>query len=84
MSETTGLIIILTVILLLNLPFGFWRAGVKKFSLQWYLAVHVPVLLAIALRIWEHLAFRLATLPLFVAAFFMGQVLGGKLRGKRI
>ena len=31
------------VILLLNLPFGYWRAGVARFSRGWFLAVHVPV-----------------------------------------
>jgi hypothetical protein len=26
-----------------NLPFGYWRANVKKFSLHWILAIHIPV-----------------------------------------
>ena len=70
-------------ILLLNLPFGYWREGVRKFSPQWFLAVHVPVPLAIGLRFAVGLGFRLATLPLFVAAFFGGQFLGGRLRRMR-
>ena len=70
-------------IVVLNLPFGFWRAGARKFSPAWFLAVHLPVPLAIGLRIGAGAGWRLATLPLFVAAFFAGQFLGGKLRALR-
>jgi len=67
-------------ILVLNLPFGFWRAGTRKFTLPWFLAVHVPVPLAVGLRFAVGLGWRLATLPVFVGAFFAGQFLGGRLR----
>jgi hypothetical protein len=67
-------------ILAINLPFGFWRGGLRKLSPRWFVAVHAPVPLAIALRWYTGLPFRLATLPLFVAAFFAGQFLGGRLR----
>ncbi len=72
-------------ILALNLPFGFWRAGLRKLSPLWFVAIHAPVPLAIALRWSAGLSLRLATLPLFVVAFFGGQMLGGRLRqwGKR-
>ncbi len=68
------------MISVINLPFGWWRAGVKKLSKPWFVAVHVPVLLAIALRIAIGVPLRLVTLPLFVLAFAAGQFLGGKLR----
>lgn len=67
-------------ILAINLPFGFWRAGLRKLSLPWFVAVHAPVPLAIGLRWYAGLPFRFVTLPLFVLAFFGGQVLGGRLR----
>jgi hypothetical protein len=67
-------------VLLLNLPFGFWRAGVRKFSLRWVLAVHAPVPMVIALRILSGLGWRLETFPVMVGAFFTGQFLGGRLR----
>ncbi len=67
-------------IVLLNVPFGFWRAGTRKFSPAWFAAVHLPVPLAIGLRFAVGLPFRLATLPLFVAAFFGGQALGARVR----
>lgn len=67
-------------ILFLNLPFGWWREGTRKLSLPWFLAVHIPVPVAVGLRFATGLGFRLATLPLFVAAFFGGQFVGGRLR----
>jgi hypothetical protein len=71
------------LVALVNIPFGFWRAGVRKFSPAWFLAVHLPVPIAIGLRFASGLGFRWATLPLFVAAFFGGQWLGAKLRRQR-
>ena len=66
-----------------NVPFGYWRAGTKVFSFSWFLAVHLPVPIAIGLRLLAGLSWRWATLPIFVAAFFGGQFVGGKLRAYR-
>jgi len=71
---------VLAAVLVLNLPFGFWRAGVPKLSRDWFLAVHLPVPLVVALRLLSGLGFQLATFPLMIAAYFGGQYLGGKLR----
>jgi hypothetical protein len=68
------------LIVLLNLPFGMWRAGVRKFSPAWFVAVHAPVPLAVGLRYAAGMGWQWQTLPLFVAAFFAGQFLGGRLR----
>jgi hypothetical protein len=64
----------------INLPFGFWRAGTRKFTLPWFLAVHSPVPLVVGLRLAAHVGWHLATFPLLVGAFFTGQFCGGKLR----
>jgi hypothetical protein len=68
---------------LLNLPMGWWRAGVRKFSPAWFVAVHAAVPLIVALRLVLDLPFRWATLPLFVACYFAGQALGARLRQPR-
>ncbi len=66
--------------LVLNLPFGFWRAGVRKFSLAWFLAVHAPVPLIFGLRLAAGVGWRLSTFPVLVGAFVGGQLLGGRMR----
>ena len=69
-----------TFVLLANLPFGYWRARCRKFLVTWFMAIHVPVILAIALRLWLGVAFRFSTLPLFVLACVGGQFLGGRIQ----
>lgn len=63
-------------IFIFNLPFGYWRANVKKYSLQWVLAIHIPVPFVIALRLFSGLGFQFITYPALVGAFFSGQILG--------
>ena len=69
--------------LVLNLPFGFWRAGVRKFSPAWFLAVHATVPLIVAMRLAAGLGWRFATFPVLIAAFFGGQFIGGRIRAAR-
>ena len=68
---------------LVNLPFGYWRAGLRKLSPTWFVAIHAPVPLVVALRYAFGLSFRWAFLPLFVAAFFGGQRVGALWRQRR-
>jgi hypothetical protein len=67
------------IVFLFNIPFGYWRANVKKFSLQWVLSIHLPVPFVVLLRILSHLGFQLYTFPIIIFAFFSGQFLGGKI-----
>ncbi len=66
---------------LINLPFGYWRASADKFSRQWFFAIHLPVPLVIGLRLASGLGFQLATFPVMIGAFFLGQLAGGQLHG---
>jgi hypothetical protein len=66
-------------VMLLNLPFGFWRSRVPKFSFPWFLAVHLPVPFVIAIRFIARLGWHPVTFPVLVGAFFAGQFLGGKI-----
>jgi len=70
----------LLVTFAINLPFGYWRGGLRKFSPAWFVAIHAPVPLVIALRFLLGLPFRWGALPLFVAAYFGGQFVGNRLR----
>jgi hypothetical protein len=73
-------VVVALLIMIENLPFGFWRAGLRKLSLPWFVAVHAPVPVAIGLRIVAGLGWRLSTMPLFVGSYFAGQFVGGRLR----
>ena len=77
------LTIITILIFIFNIPFGYWRENVKKFSLQWALAIHIPVPFIIFTRIYANIGFAWYTYVLFVGAFFTGQKLGAVILKRR-
>lgn len=74
----TKTLLLLAFALVLNLPFGWWRQGLRKFSIAWWLAIHLPIPLVIALRLT--LGIPYATVPLVILAAVVGQLLGGLAR----
>lgn len=75
-----GLWLVAALVFLVNLPFGYWRSREEKFSRQWILAIHLPVPLVIALRVFSGLGWQLISFPVLIAAFFLGQFCGGKFK----
>ncbi len=73
---TTAELIVLLVLgaTALNLPFGAWRATVKRFSLQWFLSIHLPIPLILLLRTSLELSARYIVVSLVCAV--AGQLLG--------
>jgi hypothetical protein len=67
--------------ILINLPFGYLRAGVPKRSALWFLYIHLPIPLLVALRL---LVFKVSWhyLPLLVGCYALGQWGGGRIRGR--
>lgn len=70
------LFVIALIIVVFNVPFGYWRASVKKFSLQWILAIHLPIPFIVVLRIVSGMGWHFNTFPLFIGSFFLGQLSG--------
>jgi ABC-type dipeptide/oligopeptide/nickel transport system permease subunit len=62
---------------LINLPFGYFRKRTRRFSLQWFLCVHIPIPFIFLARVLSHLDFRY--IPLFVAAAVIGQIWGARM-----
>ena len=77
------LIIVVAGVFALNLPFGYWRAGTRKFSLAWIAAVHLPIPLVVALRLASGLGWAPYSFPFVIGAYFCGQYLGGRIRQGR-
>jgi hypothetical protein len=75
-----GLLLLLVGIFAVNVPFGYWREGVRKFSPAWFVAVHAPVPLVILMRLLAGIEWSFAILPLLVAAYFGGQWVGARHR----
>ncbi len=62
---------------ILNLPFGYFRANTKKFSLMWFLYIHLPIPAIIVLRKYAGLGFTFV--PVIAMGAILGQLLGGRL-----
>jgi len=77
------LLVLLSAIVLINLPFGYWREGVRKFSAAWFVAVHAAVPMIVLLRMALDIEWRLVNLPFMVAAYLSGQTIGSRMRRRR-
>ncbi|WP_025270430.1 hypothetical protein [Hippea sp. KM1] len=71
------------LVFLINLPFGYLRASVQRYSKRWFVYIHAPIPFVIALRLLSGLGFELYTFPVMVSAFFLGQFIGGLIRRVR-
>jgi len=83
MNISNSLIEATLMVLVFNIPFGYWRYNVPKLSFQWFLSVHIPVPFIILLRFGMDIGFHWSTYLLLVAAFFLGQLFGGKIHQLR-
>ncbi len=68
--------VVLAIVVLVTVPFGFYRAYTRKLSLRWFLAIHVPVVLVFLARFEAHLSY--VFIPLTVLTFAAAQFLGGR------
>ena len=76
----THLALLLLFTFIVNIPFGYWRERVAKFSVPWFVAVHAAVPLILGLRWTMGIEFEWLKLPLLVFAYFAGQTVGARLR----
>jgi len=61
----------------LNIPLGMWRVRTKKFSLFWFISIHIAVPLIFILRVSEGLAYW--AIPVLIVSAVLGQLTGGRL-----
>ena len=71
--------LVAVAVVAVNLPFGYWRRTLRRFSVRWFLSIHVPVPMVVALRLSTGIGWHLVTFPVLIGAFFMGQLVGGRL-----
>jgi len=73
------LLVLAFSIVIFNIPFGYWRANAKRFTLSWILAIHIPVPVIVAERLISGIGFAWTSYPVIAIAFFTGHYLGSKL-----
>jgi len=79
-SHIMSLVISALLVILINIPFGYWRYRTRRFSLEWYAAIHIPIPFVIGIRLIFDFGWKLYTFPILIGAFFLGQFIGGKIR----
>lgn len=77
MNSPVILVLLLFFTVLLNIPFGYMRAGARKYSIRWFLYIHLPIPIIIFLRL--SFGFSWKAIPLVVIAAVTGQFAGGKI-----
>ena len=73
MFESMKLFLIALFIFAVNIPLGIWRSHVKKYSFQWFLAIHISIPVIVLLRYLCRLGFGIETYLFLVPAFALGQ-----------
>jgi len=76
--ETVIAVILITLLAFaMNIPLGSLRSRTRKFSVGWFLYVHMSIPFIIVARVLSHTDFRF--IPLFFPAAVAGQYLGGRM-----
>lgn len=66
---------------LVNIPLGYLRQPVPKFSFAWYFYIHISIPLIIYLRIKAGYSWKI--IPFTIGAAIAGQIIGARIRKKR-
>lgn len=61
-----------------NIPLGYLREGARKYSVAWFVYIHLSIPLIAFLRISRHLSPWF--IPLFLFCAIAGQMIGGRIR----
>ena len=74
----TLMILIGVAAITVNIPLGYAREGYPRFSVGWFVCVHLSVPLIAWLRLANHVSAW--GIPAFVACAVLGQIAGGRVR----
>lgn len=75
------LIGLIALAIIVNIPLGYLRQAVPKFSFAWYFYIHISIPLIIYLRIKAGYSWKF--IPLTICGAIIGQIIGGRIRSRR-
>ena len=81
MNEYLLLFGLIALTIVINIPLGYLRQAVEKFSFAWYFYIHISIPLIIYLRVKSGYSWKF--IPLTLGGAFLGQIVGGRIRRKR-
>ncbi|MGW8313514.1 MAG: hypothetical protein ACWGOL_09820 [Desulfuromonadales bacterium] len=77
----TALISMLAFAILSNIPLGYLRMGSPKYSLRWFIYIHLSVPFIIGLRITNNISWQV--IPFSIGLAVAGQMIGSRLYRRR-
>ncbi|MCK4509950.1 MAG: hypothetical protein KAU27_15485 [Desulfuromonadales bacterium] len=77
MEINITLISLLAFSILSNIPLGYLRQGSPKYSVRWFVFIHLSVPFIIGLRISNNISWQL--IPFSIALAVVGQMIGSRI-----
>lgn len=81
-SQTLSLAGLLLFAVLVNLPLGYLRESSEKYSLRWFVLIHLSIPFIIAFRLAEGISWQ--AIPFTIACAVAGQLMGGYLKRRSL
>jgi hypothetical protein len=79
MAINFKIILVIIFIFLINIPFGIWRENTRRFSINWFLSVHLPVPFIFLIRKNAGINLNPFLFVTFILSFFLGQFTGTRI-----
>jgi len=77
LTLTMNHISLLSFALLANIPLGYLRQRCRKYSLRWFVYIHLSIPFIATWRLTSDIGWRI--IPFTLAAAVAGQILGGRI-----
>lgn len=78
---TAGLVSLLLFAFFSNIPLGYFRESSRRYSLRWFIFIHLSIPFIIGLRVSNDISWR--AIPFTLALAVAGQWLGGRAHRRR-
>ncbi len=79
---TVGLVSLLLFAFFSNIPLGYFREGSRKYSLRWFIFIHLSIPFIVGLRMSNDISWR--AIPFTLVLAVAGQWLGGRAHRRRL
>lgn len=81
MQSTISIVGLVVLALIISIPCGYVRQNIPKYSIMWWVLIHLPIPLIVLLRIKAGLNWHF--IPLTLGSSVAGQIIGGAVNRRR-
>jgi ABC-type glycerol-3-phosphate transport system permease component len=81
MQSTISIVGLVVLVLIVSIPCGYIRQNFPKYSIMWWVLIHLPIPLIVLLRIKAGLNWHF--IPLTLGSSVAGQIIGGAVNRRR-